>query len=296
MDPATPRDAVCEVCQSALAPWCEKLGRRIWRCGECGHLSVPDGLSIGADGKSIYETEDPIFHRNGNEEYYLDDTNMRAAEAKVQFVRQYWTGAGSLLDVGASFGHFLKAVSGGCDAWGCELSPAAVAWSREHFGVRNQVGSVYVLPPELQGPFQAITCWDVLEHLEHPRQALAEVRRHLDVGGWLFLSTPDAGSTIARVLGRRWHYLDPIQHLNLFSGRNLQRLLEQTGFRVAGQVHLGHRYRINYIINRLGFLGGDTMASGIIRRVGAALPEGVKRRQVKVQLGDVIALAARRTV
>ena len=58
----------------------------------------------------------------------------------------------------------------------------------------------------------------------------------------------------ARLLGSRWHYLDPIQHLNLFSRANLVRLLSQHGFRLLGYRYFGRSYRVNYIANRLRYL------------------------------------------
>jgi SAM-dependent methyltransferase len=264
------------------------------RCRNCGHIAVVEGLAIGEDGRSIYETEDSIFSRDGNADYYMDETRMLAAEAKVQFVRHYWAGNGPLLDIGAGFGHFLKAVGGGCAASGVELSPHAVAWSREHFGVRSDVGSTYDIPWNHDRPFQAVTCWDVIEHLEDPRRALAEMRAHLQEDGWLFLSTPDAGAAIARLMGRHWHYLDPIQHINLFSLRNLTRLLEDHGFRVEGAAHLGHAYRINYIVNRVSFLTGNGWLGSGVRQIGRAIPRGIRRRQLHIKLGDVMAVAARR--
>ena len=99
-----------------------------------------------------------------------------------------------------------------------------------------------------------MTAWDVIEHLDDPRRALAECRRNLEPGGWIFLSTPDAGSIVGRIMGHRWHYQDPVQHINLLSRYNLDRLLRESGFRVAGHITFGRSYRVSYIVSRLIFL------------------------------------------
>ncbi len=75
---------------------------------------------MAPDGRSIYESADAVFQRDGNAEYYLDETNVDAADAKARLVRRYWDGPGRLLDVGASFGHFLEAIGDSCDARGVE--------------------------------------------------------------------------------------------------------------------------------------------------------------------------------
>lgn len=164
-------------------------------------------------------------------------------------------------------------------------------WSKRNLGVRNEVGSLYEPPTSLPVPFDVITSWDVIEHLDEPRRALEACRRLLKPGGWLFLSTPDSGSLVARAMGRHWHYLDPLQHVNLFSRRNLGRLLERTGFSPRSWVYFGHRYRVSYVFNRLSYL---TRQSGFRHLVRAAAwlgrPFGGMR--ITIKLWDVMGVAA----
>lgn len=209
-----------------------------------------------AHGTSIYESDDDLFSAGGNADYYFDDTNAAAARDKLAFVTTYAPAGGRLLDVGASFGHFLAEARSRFTATGIEVSPSAVAWARRTFDVDVKVGSIYELGDQLsdRGAFDVVTCWDVVEHLEHPASALERLRRCLAPKGRLFLSTPDAGSLVARLMGSRWHYLDPVQHLNLFSRANLARLLDAAGFRLIGHTYFGRGYRVDYIVNRLRYL------------------------------------------
>ena len=91
----------------------------------------------------------------------------------------------------------------------------------------------------------------------------------------------------ARLLGWRWHYLDPIQHLNLFSRANLVRLLSQHGFHLLGYHYFGRSYRVNYIANRLRYLafGGSNGHESTPLRV----PLG--RFAIPIKLWDVMGLA-----
>lgn len=284
-------DRPCTVCGGPLSQWFERLGRAVYRCGLCGHIQVPAGVMHSSDGVSIYEEEHAeIFEGEGTADYYLDDSAADAARAKIAFVRRYaWRG--TLLDIGASYGHFLAAASPGFDAYGIELNPSAVSWSREHLAVRNCVGSVYEIPDAIPRPLAVMTAWDVIEHLDDPRAALMECRRHLVPGGWLFVSTPDASSLSARLMGTRWHYQDPVQHINLFSQENLGRLLRESGFSLAGQTFFGRRYRINYVLRRLSYLMGGHAAHHVIDAL-LKLPARIREAHVTIKLRDVVGIAA----
>ena len=254
---------------------------------------MPAGVARLANGASIYEAEHAVvFEADGNVDYYLDEGTTLAAEAKAQFVGRFVSQRATLLDVGASFGHFLAATSGRFDALGVELNPTAVEWSRREFGVRNFIGSVYSLPPDLPHSFDVITAWDVIEHLDEPRRALAACRAHLKPGGWLFLSTPDAGAIIARAMGARWYYQDPVQHVNLFTRRNLARLLEESGFKVEGCTYFGRQYRVRYVVNRIAYLVNSHPVRHIVKLL-QKLPEAALQSSVTIKMWDVMGLVAR---
>jgi SAM-dependent methyltransferase len=248
---------------------------------------------LAPDGASIYESKDAsVFQVDGNEGYYFDHaTNLANSRRKLTFVQRHLPHGSLLLDAGANFGHFLHVAGDSYRASGFELSPSAVAWSREYFDVANEVGSVY--DPPKGAPWDAVTCWDVIEHLADPRAALLGMRRRLRPNGWLFLSTPDAGSVVSRVMGRRWHYLDPVQHITVFSRSNLRALLEQTGYDVIEMHSLGHSYRVRYVFDRLCYLHSRG-AIGFALRATRALSRPVSNLSIYLQLGDVVVASARR--
>ncbi len=284
----------CLACGARGRAWTTKAGRDVWRCTRCRLIWVPDGLATGKDGASIYEDEEPIFLQDGNEAYYLDETNVLSAREKLAFVEAHVPRGKTLLDAGANFGHFLSVARDAYDACGIEISKAAVAWSREHFAVDNTACSLYELPGDLAGPYDAVTLWDVIEHVPDPHAALVALRGTLAPGGLLFLSTPDTGARIARAMGARWHYLDPVQHIVLFDRENLGRMLRDAGFETVAVRTFGHHYRVGYVLDRLAYLhahGPIGAATRAARRLGAPLA----KRSLYLNLGDVMGIVARRT-
>lgn len=282
----------CLACEKRGRFWTKKAGRDVWRCASCGLVWVPEGLVVGEGGASIYEGDTPIFLQDGNEQYYLDETNLISCRQKVEWVAEHVPRGARLLDAGANFGHFLSVARDHFDAVGVELSRAAVTWSREHFQVENHAASIYNLPEQLAGPYQAVTLFDVIEHVPQPREALLALKRVLAPGGHLFLSTPDAGSLVARAMGSHWHYLNPIQHIVLFNRANLSRILKDAGFEVLGARTLGHHYRVGYVLDRLAYLHGGGVL-GRATKLASAVARPAAKRTMYLNLGDVMGVMAR---
>jgi SAM-dependent methyltransferase len=285
--------AKCSLCDVPLEAWFETHDRHLVRCSECGLIRVTEGLAMTDEGVSIYEADSNVFLADGNEGYYLDETNFMNSRRKLDWVCSDTPSGATLLDAGSNFGHFLKVAGERFAAQGFDVSPGAVAWGERHLGVHASVASIYDLPASLNGHFDAVTCWDVIEHLPDPLAALEVIGRLLRPLGLLFISTPDAGSVTARVLGRHWHYLDPVQHITVFSRRNLTAMLARAGFDVMRIGSIGHHYRLRYVFDRLAYLHPH----GALRRLTAAgrrLMAPAIERCVYLNPGDVMILTAAR--
>jgi SAM-dependent methyltransferase len=282
-------DPHCLVCGRDSDVWLTRGHRTIRRCRGCGLLWVPEGLATVA-GVSIYEQDTPVFFEDGRDAYYLDESNFLNFEEKHRWVTRF-AARGELLDMGSAFGHFAAVARRDRPVTAIEVSPVAVRWAQERLSVQMRQGSIYDDYPEFNGRFSAVTLWDVIEHVTDPERALRATRAWLRPDGLLFLSTPDAGSIAARALGRRWHYVDPIQHLVLFDRRNLSALLARVGFRIREIRSFGRLYNATYVASKLSTLGRNAvawrMAGATLRSTLWALPS-----HLRINAGDVMGIAA----
>jgi SAM-dependent methyltransferase len=193
-----------------------------------------------------------------------------------------------LLDVGAAAGYFVEqARAAGWDAEGLEPSRWASAYAREQLRVPVAEGtleSAAIAPAS----FDVVTFWEVIEHVPSPRDFLADVARVLKPGGSLFLSTPDSGSLVARVLGRRWLGWNKVpEHLFFFDRGSLIRLLDQAGFDVFASRYVPLTVSWPYALERLG------PSLGLGANAFAGLARALRNRSVTVNCYYDLMLAAR---
>ena len=194
---------------------------------------------------------------------------------------------GRLLDVGCASGAFLcAAADSGWRVVGIE--PAAVLCRRAAaaLGSRGEVfcGVLEDAPANLTG-FDAITLWDVLEHVERPLEFLRACVERLKAGGHLLVNVPDLESLPARILGARWPLLLP-EHLNYFSPGSLRRCAALVGLRWLAAGRRPAAFSVDYVLYRLAQHGIPfaTMARRLAR------PLGMSRRLIVVPLGELYAV------
>lgn len=171
-------------------------------------------------------------------------------ERYLDLLAQSGAKVGSMLDIGAATGFFLDiARRRGWKAYGVEASDYAAGVARSKgLDVMTGVLEDYPAAPDF---FDAITAWDVIEHLHCPRNTIRRMNAVLKPGGLLAINTPDSGSALAQVLGVKWHLVVPPEHLNLFHRKSLRRLLEENGFQVVMEDKIGKLFTVQYIFQTL---------------------------------------------
>jgi 2-polyprenyl-3-methyl-5-hydroxy-6-metoxy-1,4-benzoquinol methylase len=147
-------------------------------------------------------------------------------------VRQY-VKSGTLLDVGCATGIFLSFMKDNA-RWnleGLEMSPEAAQSARDEFNLKVVTGTLENadLPENF---YDAITLWDVLEHLADPSLALQKIQRLLKPEGLLVFRVPNADSWDLKVFKEFWSGFEPPRHYYVYNQATLNRLLDKNGFKV----------------------------------------------------------------
>ncbi len=218
-------------------PWCAGRtykhqasrvdGLPILRCTECGVASL---AAVPVDTKTLYG--ETYFLKPGRQGLQLEGYDDYEAIGLEEFQwRLSMLGPandGLLLDVGCATGKFLEVARGaGWRPKGVEVSAYAAGVARaKGFDVFTGTLEGAAFPDDT---FDAVTLFDVVEHVEEPRSLLAEVRRVLKPGGCLAIIMPDAGSGRACAAGDGWiGYTASLEHVLYFDATSLRRVLNET--------------------------------------------------------------------
>jgi len=163
----------------------------------------------------------------------------RSFEKHLELIEKYVRPPAAILDVGCAFGYFLEVASShGWRPEGVEVSSFAAKEAARSAGATIHTGTLS--SAHLPGSsYDVATMWDVLEHTFDPTAELAEVNRVLKPYGYLFMTVPNAGSALARIMGTHWYGFKKVAEHNYFFSKNtLRRMLNKTGFALL-QTKLG---------------------------------------------------------
>ena len=234
-----------------VAPGPGGLEGRVWHAAIAETPSHGVALSDAArhgwlvrfDGERfVRETEPPPYE----EEYFEGDRRsaggygdyaaqepwrMEKAARQVRELRER-TGlrAGRVLDVGSGYGFFRVALGrAGYAHEGLEVSAHARRVARERYGLDTHAG---VLAEHWEGwreRYDAVTLFDLIEHLEDPGGTLAKLAGVLAPGGVLGVKTPNLDCPEAEIFGPHYHSLKR-EHLSFFSAGSLTAAARAAGF------------------------------------------------------------------
>lgn len=282
---------------------CGEVGRRglrsarlahLWDCTGCGLRSVRKVASQD-ELRAIYSESyfgNDVSHVVGYADYAADRACIiRTANRRLRLIERQRPNLGRLLDVGCALGFFARAALE--RAWlaeGIDISEHAANYARTVEGIAARCGSIEEAgySPE---SFDVLTLWDVIEHVPEPVEYLRACHGLLKPGGLLVLSTPDAGSVVARVAGSRWMgYKLADEHLFYFSRATMAEALRAAGFQVGVARTAGKHVEAGFFAKRLELYAGP-FARILARGLAMA---GLSRRMVYVDPRDILCVVARK--
>jgi len=274
----------CAACGAVrFRPRFEKQGYRFVRCEACTLMRL-DPLPEQAALTAFYDQS----YRSGAYATFAsaDAVRMATAAARLALV-QPLVPPGPWLDVGCSTGSSLRAAAAqGIDAEGIELSTTAVEVAHAA-GLRVERVSAEDFRPHRS--YACVTAFDLVEHLLEPGALLARLRGWLLPGGCLAVSVPDTKSIAARLMGRHWYFYAPPVHVQYFDRTSLAALLARHGFGVRRMVAAPKVITLDYAVSVLDAF--DARLHRIARTLAAPLPGALRRRLVRLPVGELMAIA-----
>lgn len=215
---------------------------RIVECAQCGFVFTDPQFSP-SEYDTIYQQAPAGTAR---QQRWLKVGNKARAERLRAFSLDHLQPGTRILDFGAGGGDFLDLMRD-FDSVGFDVAPGV-----RPDGVKIYSGSFETLVGSGEfaaGSFDAITAWDVFEHLPNLEQTLPFLKTLLRPKGYLLLTLPNIDSAAARRAGPRWSSL-LLEHLWYFSPETLQRFLSAYEFDHVDQRQMPYPVSVSHMIGR----------------------------------------------
>ena len=241
---------------------------KIFNCRSCNFTftqDIPPSEEIG----KYYKSQDYISHsdtRKGlmNKLYHLGRTVM--LKKKSGMVSKVAKGK-KLLDVGCGTGYFPAYMKHmGYDVTGVEADPEARAFAQKEFGFPVYSPGDFIAKG-IEGGFDVITLWHVLEHVHDFDLYLRLMLEYLKDSGSLVIALPNCSALDARYYRESWAGYDVPRHLWHFTPSTMKILAERYGLNIEKMKRLAldpfynsmlsEKYRGNRIFMIFGMMVGE---------------------------------------
>lgn len=191
-------------------------------------------------------------YSSGTDEIFISQVKARekAFEKKIKIIEKFYPNKGKLIDVGTAGGSFpAVAKKRGWDVYACEPNHWLAEWGSKYYGINIHAGTIFTMGLK-DSSFDVVTLFDVLEHTPDPKKVLLECNRILKPDGLIIISYPDIGSSIARIMRRKWVFLLSV-HLYYFTSDTIKKMLEITGFELINKKRYWQTLELGYIFFRM---------------------------------------------
>jgi 2-polyprenyl-3-methyl-5-hydroxy-6-metoxy-1,4-benzoquinol methylase len=209
----------------------EKDHMRIVRCRTCDLVFVNPTFDE-AHYKQVYASQayQDIVRDLGinSHEYRVNRFGVERVGIMSDHLRVQPGRSPRYLDVGCSTGFVVEAARDkGWEAIGIDLNPSAIEFGRSRgLDLRTVALEETGFAPRT---FDAVSLFDVLEHLLDPARTLRACTNLLAPGGILFLYVPNFDSASRLLMGANAHFIWPTHHLNYYTPATIRDLMVRHG-------------------------------------------------------------------
>lgn len=296
---------ICSICGQKNYDYWYKPAQSpgpVVKCQECGFVYVnpiqstkaliQEGPVLGNRSIHLLESsnldeiqgswEQPIIEKYLKESYAK---RLNAREA-LAHLNDFVPDRGAILDFGCFCGVFLSvAAQDGWDCYGLEPLVMPAIYARGHFDLRVTTDTLREnsYPADF---FDAVTAFQVFEHLIYPEKEIEKIDRILKPGGILLIEVPNIDTIMVKLLGSKHrHYVQ--DHVSFFSHKTLDRLLRRIGFQTRS---VYYPTRILSLQHFGWWLGKYNQRLG--DSISHILPDPILEKTIRINLKDIVAVIA----
>lgn len=206
-------------------------------CEGCGFVFAPAAAVIAVRGTDDAFYSLDYFDGRADSGYAAYSETLGVLERNATHLLDGVLAArparGCLLEVGSGGGQFLEgAAPHFARVYGVEICEGICTRALPANVMLFERRLETILPSEMAAPADVIVMWDVIEHFPDPVAVMELLGRLAAPGCMIFLTTGNVASPLARLLGKRWRLMTPLEHYSFWAPSTIRKAAAAGGFRI----------------------------------------------------------------
>jgi len=250
----------CSICGENV---CERSDWRLAECPSCRHCTAWAVVDLPVT--EYFDQSEYVSWRKKSRPRFLREASARIDEFERRVGRLEGL---SVLEIGSSTGEALEvAHARGANVVGVEEAEQASALADAR---------TFTSLDEVEGQFDVVMMFHVLEHIHQPKDFLESLGRRLKRDGHLYIRVPHKRSASGRVFGLYWPGLSP-EHIHFFSTKSIASACDD-----MAPVYIGTSPDARYAIGGARrLLRGRLRPTVNLAAAGYGMPSGRSQRIVE---------------
>lgn len=229
----------------------------VLKCRRCSFIQIAE--------MEEYDYKEEYFDNNKYRDYRCQN---RENERRKKLVKKFCSRGSRIIDIGCASGEFVSSVKDEFDIFGCDFSLNAIKIAKNknpQMKERFWQASVKELAPD-GDYYDAVCMWDVIEHIDDPLEAMHHVLSILKKDGYIFISTPDIGTVFAKIMGAKWPFMTPPEHLSFFNKRSMQYFARLMCLKIVKRSDRGKWANLGFILYKINRVMPGTVPECIVKK------------------------------
>jgi len=161
-------------------------------------------------------------------------------EYKINLIRSTKP-SGKLFEIGCGRGKLLNELKRYYAISGIDISSSAVLEASKLIG-KNHLKVLDIEKESINGKYDIILAFDVLEHLKNPSKALFKIKKSLKKNGVFIFSVPNNYGLFGKLMTSFFNYIDKT-HVSTYERDKWIRIMENAGFNI--EIYNEHLFGIS---------------------------------------------------
>ena len=245
--------------------------------------------TIFANPRPKQELLDKFYSNSKSSKYWLKNFFLPKLEARTNKVVipnvKYFSknfekyNKKKILDIGAGLGIFLTELKKKwpkAKYYALEPSKSMAQYCRSK-NISVFENTVEKIDPT-KNKFDAVTCFELFEHLHDPKYFLKKIYKLLNKNGILYFTTLNGMGFDIQMLGKNSNSIYPPYHINFFNPKSVELLLKKVGFKILS-IETPGKLDLSIVENNFDLLKGSKkrFMSNILKNTSKKYKENFQR-------------------